>query len=107
MAHQRAVHRIGLPLQPGLIHACPAPHPYCAGAAIERGVYGRGDGRVADPHLADAEQVHVARNRLHTVGDGGGAGALVHGGDDCEIARRNIEGQFEHPQIDLVQRADL
>ena len=55
----------------------PRPTQSRGRAAEQRGEDRGGDRGVADPHLADAEEVDAARHRLHAEGHGRGAVGLV------------------------------
>src|SRR5687768_14499103 len=59
---QRLVDSFGLALEPGSINSGAGPYPIRAAAPEEAGAQGRGDGGVADAHLAQAEEVGAARN---------------------------------------------
>lgn len=84
------------------------PHPVARRAAVERIVDRRRDRRVADPHLADAQQVRTtAGNRLHAEGHGRRAVALGKGGLFCDVARRIVERQVEDLQAEIVGDTDL
>ena len=107
VAGQRAIDRVGLAGEAGIVDAGAAADPVGAGAAIERGVDGGGDGGVADAHFADADQVRLTGNRLHAVGDGGGAHLVVERGLLGDVAGGQFERQFEDAQVEFVQGADL
>ena len=87
----------------------PVPRPtQSAGlAAIERVEDRRRDGRVGDPHLAEAEQVDAAGHRLHAVGDRRRAGFFVERVLDDDVRRRLVERELEDLQPEVVGLAEL
>ena len=105
--HERAVDGIGLAGQAGIVDARAAPDPVGTPAAEERGIERGGHRGIADPHLADAEEVGAARHGLHAVGDGRRAHAVVHGRTLRDVAGRQLQRQLENAQVELVQGADL
>jgi hypothetical protein len=76
-------------------------------AAIEPVANGSGNGGVADTHLADAQEIGAAGDRLHAIGHGRGTFGFLHGGGLGDVAGRGFERQLEdlEPQIEAL--ADL
>ena len=99
--------RVRLAREPGVVHAGAAPDPVVGRAAIERVEDRRRDGRVGDPHLAEAEEVDAARDRLHAVGDRRRAGSFVEGVLRDDVRGRLVERQLEDLQAESVGVADL
>jgi hypothetical protein len=89
-----------LALQPGRVEPGAAAAPVGGLAAIERGIDRGGRGGVADAHLAEAEQIRAADQRLHAEGHGGDAGALVERVTLREIPRRQVDGEVEDLEAD-------
>ena len=85
----------------------PRPTQSAGRAAVERVKDRRRDGRVGDPHLAEAEEVDAAGHRLHAVGDRRRAGLFVEGVLDDDVRRRLVERQLEDFQAEPVGVADL
>jgi hypothetical protein len=76
-------------------------------SAIERVEDCRRNGGVADAHLADAQKVGAAGNRLHAERHRRSTGALVHGGFNRDIGGRHFQRQVEDLQAEIVGDADL
>ena len=107
MTSQRAVDGIRLAGKAGIIDAGAATDPVSAGAAIKGGIDGGSDRGVADAHFANADEIRLAGDRLHAIGDGGGAHLVVQRRLQRDIAGGQFQRQFEDAQVDFVQRADL
>ncbi len=67
----------------------------------------RRDGRVANSHLANTEEIDLARDRLHSIGEGRRCRGRVHRRLFGDVLRRNVEGEFEYLQAETESRADL
>jgi adenosylcobinamide-GDP ribazoletransferase len=102
-----AAHRVGLAAQAFAVNSGTRSHPVLGSAAKQAMGNGCGDRGVADPHFSHAQEVAVGGNRLHAIGHGGRAVSLVEGGIGCDVARRNLECQFEHLQTKVEGLADL
>ena len=74
MARERRLHGSDLAREAVVVDAGAAPDPVRGLAAVKRGVDRRRDRGVADAHLADAEEIGAAGDRLHAEGHGGDAG---------------------------------
>ena len=85
----------------------PRPTQSRRGAAVEAVIDRGRDRGVADAHLAEAQQVGAARDRLHAEGDGGRAAGLVHRGLARDVERRHFEREFEDLEPEAGLRADL
>jgi hypothetical protein len=78
MALDRPAHHVGLVRDAAGIEPGARPHPVLRPAAVQRVRDGRGNGGVADAHLADAQQIRPLGHRLHGVDHGGGTVGLLH-----------------------------
>ena len=91
-----------LPRDSLAVEAGARPDPIGRGAAEERVEDRRGDRRVADPHLADAEEVDAAGDRLHAEGHGRGAGGFVERRLARDVAGRMLEREVVDLQPEIV-----
>ena len=96
-----------LALQPRIVDARAAADPVGAAAAIKRGIDRRRNGGIADAHFADGKAVGTAGDGLHAVRDGRRAHPVVHGRRKGDIPGGQVQREFEHPKIQLMQSADL
>jgi adenosylcobinamide-GDP ribazoletransferase len=83
------------------------PDPVGRLAAIEAVADRRRDRRVADTHLADAQEIRAAGDRLHAEGHGRRAILLVHRGFLRDVGGRIIEREVEDLEAEIVGDADL
>ena len=103
----RRIDRLGLAAHHRRIRARARPDPVGAAAAVEHAKHGRGDGRIADAEIAEAEEIGAACDRLHAVGHGGGAAAFVERGLARDVAGRQMQREVEDLQPEIVGEADL
>ena len=96
-----------LRFRPSPLAPVPGPTPVLRLAAEETVADGGGDGRVADAHLADAQQVGAAGNRFHAESHGGGTGALIQRRFLGDVAGRHLQRQVEDLEAEIVGDADL
>ena len=88
--------------------ARPRAAPCRPATAPQGGVDRGGDRGVADPHLPEAETVHLVRDRLEPEGHGrgnvplGGEGVL-----DGDVAGGHVDREVEHGKADAAGRAEL
>ena len=107
VARQGTINGIGLAGEAGIVNAGATTDPVGAAATIERSIDGGSDGRIADPHFAQADEIRFARHRFHTVGDGGRAHLVVERSLLGDVAGGQFQRQLEHSEIDFMQSADL
>jgi hypothetical protein len=87
---QSAAHRLGLAGHAGGIEAGARSDPFGGIAAMERAGHGGRHGGVADPHLAETEEVDPTFERFHAEDRSTGAVGLVEGRFAGEIAGRDV-----------------
>jgi hypothetical protein len=96
-----------LAAEPGIVHAGPASSPALHIAAEEGCGYGRGRCRVADAHLAEADQIKVFVHGVVAGRDGGEKCSLVHGGFLREVAGRLVEVERDDVQLGIRHAGKL
>ena len=104
MAGDRRGDGFALALEPGVVDAGAGADPVAGLAAEQAAIDRRGNGRVADPHLADGEQIDPVGDRLHAVGHGPGAHLLVERRFHRDVAGRQVEGEVEDLEAEIVGR---
>ncbi len=107
MQRHRLFHRRDFALEHLAFRTGAGSHPVTRRTAVERIVDRRRNRRIADAHLADAEQVGAVSDRLHAECHGRGAIAL---GKCCllgDITGRIIERQIEDFQSEIIGDTDL
>jgi hypothetical protein len=98
---------VALGRTPGARHAGSRAGPVVGRAAEQREAErGRGGG-VADPHLAERDQVDALLDGHHPVGHGPRAVVLGHRRAGGEIGGRDLQRQLVDPQIRVDAAADL
>ena len=83
------------------------PHPVLRRSAIEAVEDRRGDGRVADPHFADAQKIRAARDGFHPEGHRRRACLLVHCRVLRDVGSRKFQREIEDLEPEIVRNADL
>src|SRR5205823_2440659 len=66
VAQGGGLHRGGFPLKSIITNSRAAPNPIRRSAAVEPVIDRRSDRGIANPHFAEAQKVHVARNSPHS-----------------------------------------
>ena len=103
----RFFHGSDLALQHFALGTCARSDPVLRLAAIER-VEDRGcNRRVADAHLADAEQVGPAGNGFHAERHRGRTASFIEGGFHRDVAGRDVEREIEYLKAQIIGYADL
>ena len=97
----------GLAANAGLVDTGARPDPVGRPAAVARAAERGGDGRVADAHLADAQQIGARVELRHAERDGVEKVHLVHRRSLREIAGRRVERQRVDAEIGADRRAEL
>ncbi len=81
--------------------------PVQSRTAEQRGEDRGGNRGVSDPHLADAEKIGATRHRLHAEGHRPRAVGLLHRRLARDVAGRDVEGEVQHLEAEVVGEADL
>ena len=107
MPRDRRAHGVGLALEPRVVDARAAADPILRLAAVERMIDRGRDGRVADAHFAQAQQIGLRGERLHAEGHRRRAGLFVERRFLRDVAGRLLEREFENFQRNVEGLADL
>ena len=107
MTSEACVDDLALSRQAGVVKAGAAPGPAFAAAAEQRSGKSRRSGGVADPHLAEADEIGACRHRIVAGRHGVDEFGFGHGLLFREIAGGCIELQRDHAQACADGFADL
>lgn len=107
VAVARASDDLDLAGQHRIVDTRAATGPICSRAAEKAETEGRGGGRIADAHRAEAKKVDARFDRHHSVSHGERTVGLAERPALGKVGRRPLEGHLVDPEIGIDMTAQL